>query len=305
MAEAALISPSLEVVGIHVTPQYPAPGQEITATVSSTGDSGDFAYEWIVNGEVVAQGFEAQKVTLTVGSSGTPMEISVRLLGSLGEVRGSATKIIQPGAVDIVWEGETFVPPFYQGRPLSSGSSSVRVLAIPLLVENGRRVPASELSYQWSVNGQVLGNKSGRGKSSAEILPPFFNSPFTVSVIATTVNGSIAAQQTTTITPRSPLLILYENAPLSGVNFNRAQTGTVSLIENEMGFRAYPYFVTNPTNIEYVWEINNTDVTDDEKPRDLMVRRETGDNGIYSVQVVFRNVAEIFEKGAAAFNLSL
>lgn len=305
VSEAALIAPSLEVVGVHVAPRYPGPEERAVVTVTSTGNPDDFAYEWTVDGRVVAQGFDARTITVETGAVGTRTEILVRLLGPRGEVRGEAVKILQPGDVDIVWEGKTFVPPLYAGRPLVSGSSSLTALAVPYLIENGKRVSAAEILYEWSANGQPIIGKSGRGKSALTLEVPFFNSAFTISVVATSPGGAVTAEGTVTVAPVSPVMAVYEDVPLSGVNFERAQSGAVSFIESEMSFRAYPYFVADPDDLVYTWEINGVAVTDPARPRHLVVRKESGDSGTYTVQALFRSATEIFEKGLTSFNLTI
>ena len=127
---AALIVPSSEIVSMHVSPAHPKPGELITATVSSTGDTNAFSYEWTVNGRVVAQGSDERTVVFTAGAAGSQTNISVLVVGENGDIRGSAARVIRPAEIDIVWEGRTYVPPFYGGRPLPSGSSAVALEAM-------------------------------------------------------------------------------------------------------------------------------------------------------------------------------
>lgn len=303
--EAALLVPPAEIVGMHLVPTNPSPGEQVVATVRSTGNPSTLSYEWSVDGRVVAQGSDARSITVEAGAVGSQTVITVRLVGTAGETRGSATKVIRPAEVDIVWEGQTYVPPFYEGRPLVNGSSSFTAIAVPRVVENGRDVPEGELSYAWSINGQSLSDQSGYGKSSIEAVPPFFDTPFTVSVVVTTRSGATVAENEVTITPTPPVMLIYQNLPLSGIDFNRAQTEAVSFSENELSFKAYPFFVENPDELSYAWEINGVSVTDSASPRSLTVRKTSGESGTYIIKVSFKHVRKIFEKGLASFNLSL
>lgn len=306
-ADAALIAPSSEVVAIHLSPAFPGSGERVTATVNSTGNTGAFSYTWTVNGVVVAAGPDERTVNFVAGEVGSQTNISVVLVGQNGDIRGSAARAVRPANVDIVWEGKTYVPPFYGGRPLVGGSSAVVLAAIPRIIENGERTPSGALSYSWSVNGQKIPGQSGSGKSSIEIFTPFFDTSFTVSVVAETRSGATLAESSAFITPVSPIIVVYEDLPLSGVNFNRALLNDADFPENEIRFRAYPFFVADPDGVTYAWDINGVAVTDSANPRNLMVRKEEsgGSSGTYIVTASFKNALKLFEKGVASFTLSI
>lgn len=301
--EAVIIPQITETVSLQVTPKYPKPGDQMIFNVHSSGNADSFSYVWEVNGKTVAQGAGIISITIPAGDVGSRATVSVRLIGSNGLTQGAASRSIKPADVDIVWEGKTYVPPLYEGRPLTNASSRLTLLAIPFF---GSAVSPSGLTYTWEIDGRVLNNQSGRGKESVEITPPLFNNPFTATVRATSVDGSIIAEKSITISPVVPFAVLYQYSPLSGITFNRAASGVIPFKESEVAFNAYPFFVSDPDALSYEWNINGTPFINDTAPRSITLRKENAnDAGIYAIRIAFKNVVKAFESGAGAFNLEI
>ena len=63
-------------------------------------------------------------------------------------------------SVDILWQGEVYTPPFYQGKTFWSKQSRVTLVAIPHGLGN-----TANLNYKWTKNGTVLGNINGIGRN--------------------------------------------------------------------------------------------------------------------------------------------
>lgn len=303
VGEAALVPPINETVSLEVSPKYPKPGDQMTFTVYSSGATESFSYVWEVNGKTAAQGVGITSITVPAGDIGSQTNVSIRLIGTSGITRGAASRTIRPADVDIVWEGKTYVPPFYEGLPLANASSPLTLVAIPLF---GSNVSPSELTYAWSVDGRALSNQSGRGKNSIETTPPLFNNPFTVTVRVASLDGSTTAEQTTTIAPVTPFATIYQYNPLSGITFNHAASGIIPFKNNEVAFSAYPFFVSNPDQLSYEWDINGTPFINTVAPRSITLRKESAnDEGVYSVQVSFKNAIKAFESGTGFFSLQI
>src|SRR3990167_10337236 len=74
---------------------------------------------------------------------------------------------LQAEEVDLLWQGNSYVPPFYEGRTLWSSQSRITFLAIPHGAGIGN--PAN-LTYKWTKNGTVLGNINGVGKNTLSFI---------------------------------------------------------------------------------------------------------------------------------------
>src|SRR5438552_1851966 len=83
-------------------------------------------------------------------------------------------------SVDILYVGNTYTPPFYQGGALWSGESSLKLFAVP----QGLGDPKS-VSYRWSRGTTVLGSQSGVGKNTLSYTDDLFSKPqlFMVEVV--------------------------------------------------------------------------------------------------------------------------
>lgn len=300
--EAALIPPVMETVSLSVSPKYPGAHERVVATVSTSGDKSSYAYIWDINGETVAQGAGITTLAFDTGALGDPTEIVVRVVGENGVKKGEATRVVYPAEVDLVWEAQTAVPPFYAGRPLPGRESRISLLAVPFF----GGISGDALLYEWEVNGKKLTNESGYGKSSVVVPVPSYQTAFTISVRVSTRSGSHITEEVVRISPQESFAVVYERLPLSGINFRTAAGGTVPFLENEIVFRAYPLFVRNPDVLTYEWDINGTPFINAEAPRYLTLRKEGArDEGLYTVGVNFINTASIFEKGSGRFTVEI
>src|SRR3990167_742525 len=87
------------------------------------------------------------------------------------------TTVVLAQSVDILWQGDTYTPPFYKGKSLWSNQSRITFVAIPQGLGN----PAS-LNYKWTKNGTVLGNINGIGKNTLSFTDSILSRPQTIRV---------------------------------------------------------------------------------------------------------------------------
>src|SRR3989344_3741283 len=97
-------------------------------------------------------------------------------------------------SIDILWQGETYTPPFYQGRTLWSTESRITLVAIPHNLGN-----RNALNYRWTQNSTVLGNVSGVGKHSLSFMDPIISRPQKIKVEIMSGSGSVLSSAETTI----------------------------------------------------------------------------------------------------------
>lgn len=288
-----------------MTPQYPSPGQTVTLTAVNYSSGADTAtYIWSVNNAIVLQGIGAKTLTLSAGAAGSSQAISLLVVQN-GAAEGAASAVIRPADVDMVWEGETSVPPFYTGRPLPNGQSALTVMAVPHIRTSSGEVPQNSLVYTWKVNGAPLGSQSGYARSSVVISPPSFNQAFTVSVHAQTPDGTGAADGATTIQPETPSALVYESAPLLGVLFNETVSGTVPFPGDELSFAAFPLFSGDLAALTSAWTLDGGAFSvDPSKPLDVTFRKTGSVSGSHPVTFSFTNAGAFLEHGGTTFTLS-
>ncbi len=304
-ASAALLDSIQSPIEIGVSPAHPRPGDQVTLTVSDiAGDPGTTTYVWSVDGKVVDQGIGKTSISLTAGSSATSQSVNVLAVQN-GAGRGSATVVIRPATVDLIWEGNTYTPPFYEGRPFPNGESAVTLFAVPHLFEGSTETPASTVVYTWKVDDVLMQKQSGYGKSNAVISPPLFGAAFTVSVEAATPDGLAVADETITIEPQTPSMLFYENAPLLGIRFDTAASGSIPFPIDEISFNAYPLFVNSADALSYVWKLDdNAFAVDPLHPRDVTFRKTGAGTGTHTITLSFDSATNFLEHGQGAFQLT-
>lgn len=163
--------------------------------------------------------------------------------------------LVRAQSVDILWQGETYTPPFYQGRPLWSKQSIITFVAIPQGLGN-----SANLNYKWTRNGTVLGNTNGIGRNYLSFADSVLSRPQTIKVEIVSGEEEILASASTTVIPTSPILAVYENNPLYGFMFHREAGDVQELKEREVTFAVFPLFFSaferEDNILKYEWRTN-------------------------------------------------
>ncbi len=199
--------------------------------------------------------------------------------------------------IDLLWQGDTYTPPFYEGRALWSSQSRITFLAIPHGLGN-----QANLNYRWTKSGTVLGNSSGVGRSSLSFTDSIVSRPQTIKVDIMSNQGEVLATASTNIAPITPTLTVYENNPLYGFMFHRETSGTYKFQDKEVTFTAFPFFFDTMDRVSaamsYQWRTNTGDVQTGN-----MVTYRTPDNasGSSEIQVHASNVNKILQESSESF----
>ena len=201
-------------------------------------------------------------------------------------------------SVDLLWQGDTYTPPFYEGASLWSSQSMITFLAVP----NGLGDPAN-LFYIWTKDGTVLGNYNDVGKNSLSFYDTIISRPQTIKVDVLPFDESeILASATVFVAAISPTLAIYENNPLYGFMFHRETSGTHRLEDREVTFTAFPLFFTAlnrfDSTLGYEWQTNVGNV---ETRNSVTYRTPEDASGISSVQVRALSRDKILQSGDNSF----
>ncbi len=265
-------------VTISLSPQYPGPHDTVTLTAqSSVLDLSQSSIVWSVNGAVVAQGTGQETANVTVGALGSDTAVTVQATAP-DSTSASATAHIIPTELDLLYDSDSYTPPFYRGRSLPSAGSSLVLQALPHFVEpGGTTVPASDLTYTWRDNGQVMGQVSGKGKSAIVIPSPVLYGTDVISVQAQSSDGLLSGQSSVSVSAVDPIVVLYEDHPLYGILYEKALDSASFIPESEMTFAAVPYFATAHTpadaTLQYAWRVNGQSIRSDAaKPNELTLQ---------------------------------
>jgi len=296
-------------ISIGMSPAHPGPGDTVTLTAeSSVFDLPQSSIVWNVNGKVVAQGVGATSVSTTVGGLGSLTSVTVDASAADGTSAEASAQIV-PTEVDLLYDSDSYAPPFYRGKSLPSAGSNLYLQALPHFVSpNGSSPAASSLTYTWKKNGQVMGTVSGRGKSAIVIPAPVLYETDIMSVDVASSDGSLSGETSITVAAADPTVMLYEDHPLFGVLYGNALSASTFLPDSEMTFAAIPYFasVRTPSDplLQYAWRVNGSSIaTDPAKPNELTLQASPS-NDTALIQLALTHATNFFLDASGSWNVS-
>lgn len=260
-------------VRMTMSPVHPRPGDIVTLSLESALiDLARSTVSWEVDGRPrTGDDTRLSFVAPALGARASVRALVTTPEGSLIE----AALVIAPTELDLLYESDSYTPPFYRGRALPSAGSTLRLQALPRFKKpDGSFVPTSEIIFTWRKNGQVLGSLSGRGRATAVIPSPLLFSTDTILVEAETRDGAYAGSARASVSSADPVLRLYEDHPLYGLRFNRAFGTSTDTTARELTLAAIPFFasVGSPTDaaLSYEWTVNGTPVETNEGTRNAL-----------------------------------
>ncbi len=252
-----------QTVSIKMSPQYPGPNSNVNISIESFSTDLDTSkITWSVDGATKSEGVGIKDLSLQTSASGKSVTVSILIEPQIG-TSFIKTVIIQPGEVDLLWQGKTYTPPFYKGRALWSNQGQIIFFAVPHTSdENGTPLKSSNLIYRWSKDGTVLGNLSGTGKNSIVLTDSVLSLPQTITVEVLSDANTIVGRKSIRLASITPSVLIYEDSPLYGPLFNREVSEKFILNSQEVSFSAFPLFFSTISqaepNISYSWSTNST-----------------------------------------------
>lgn len=194
-------------------------------------------------------------------------------------------------SVDILWQGNTYTPPFYPGKTLWSEQSVVTFVAMPQGLGD-----SDSLNYKWIKNGTVLGSISGVGRNTMTYQDTIFSKPQTVRVEIIGEGNIVKAESSITIVPAATELLIYENNPLLGYLFHREVGESFKLDGDEVTFSSFPLFAAannrSDSGLSYKWSTNG--IVGD-TGHSITYRIPEDEEGVSRVNLSFSNTRKIIE----------
>lgn len=213
--------------------------------------------------------------------------------------------IFAAGDVDLLWQGESYTPPFYQGRSLWGVQADITFTAIPHIpAANGREADPSTLIYRWKKDGVVLGSLSGVNKRSLVLSDTVLSEPVRVKIdILLEPDTEPITGTAITVTPVTPELLVYEDNPLYGVLYNNAVGNLFILKGAEVTFSAFPLYAgvrgRNDSAEVYTWITGS----DTRKGGRVTYRIPDGASGFSEVTLKAVNSRTIAQPGDKSFRV--
>lgn len=289
---------------IRTTPEYVGPNERIALRASSAFiDLSESEIVWSADGKTIAQGAGFARAEVRSGGLGSSLSVSVFARAPDG-TRASGSIRLRPAELDLLWEADSYVPPFYRGRALPSPGTDIRIQAIP------RFSPAvldTNITYTWRRNGAVIGNASGKGRSFALLSAPTLYGSDTVTVEAHAPDGAVAGGELL-LRSEEPRLALYETHPIFGIMFNRVFGSKNAVSGGEASFVAIPYFADadrrDDGQLRYSWLVNGQGIAaDTERPSEITINSERSD-GSARLEGVLRHVTNFLIDSKSTWDIT-
>jgi hypothetical protein len=285
-------------ISITMNPFSPAAGDTVHLTAESPlFELSESMITWSAGGKTIAQGKGMTDASVTIDTKGTPIAITVSAVDqNWGVAQKSA--VVSPPQIDILFDADTFVPPFYSGRALPSAEAMLRLQALVRFIRaDGSLTPDNIIFYSWKRNGAPMGSVSGLGRSSITVPAPALFGTDTISLDARSDDGAFSGTKSVSIASREPVVVLYEDNPLFGILFHKALASAIGVAETRMTFAAIPYFATaknaDDPLLRYAWSVNGQSIGSSKtQPSELTVNADRG--GVADIRLSLSHMSNLF-----------
>lgn len=283
-------------------PLYPRANQRVTVSIESyTYDLNRSAIRWYVNGKQQKQGTAEKSITIQTGPLGSRSSVRAIVVSPDGRI-ADQTYVIIPAEIELVWQANTYTPPFYKGKAIFTNQSDVRVIAIPTL----SGYSAKNLIYTWRKDGQIIEGGGTLGKDSIVITGGLILRPFNILVEVESSDGMVHASNDVTFTPDFPVIRAYQNHPTRGILFSQALASAQNVGGADFSVTAIPFFFSTPnplaSNAPITWSVNG--VSDDNtrgKPT-ITIQKTAG--GSATIGIAATHTSKPFQTMKTSFDIN-
>lgn len=287
---------------VSVTPENPAPGENVSVTLNSYAVNLDnVLISWSVSGKTLLSGIGKKSFSLKAPGAGVETNVIATL--SLPEGQISTRMIIRPNILVLLWQtDDSYTPPFYRGKAMPSPASQIKVIALPEIKNGSQMINPKNMVYAWKKDLTNNQDGSGYGKNSFIYTSDYLDDSNSVSVNVSTTDQKFSSEANINIGTVQPKIIFYKNDANLGTLWEQAlQNG--HKITNEEIIEAAPYFISpKDINIPFLtwnWSINNSAVEVLGARKNLIpLKTEAGVSGTSKIKLEIENIYKIFENAS-------
>lgn len=288
----------------------PVPNQKITITARSYSiDINAAKISWTINSKLNKSAIGATTLELTAPALGKKLTIEVVATTPEGRSVGSSLTL-GSGSVDLIFETDGYVPPFFKGKVNPVYQNTVKIVAVPHLANSaGVEYDPKTLVYEWKRNSRAVENQSGYGRQSITFAGDIVPRPYDISVTVSPRDNSGSAQAYTEVSAGSPSISFYIDDPLYGILFNKALQGSVRIgRQKEVTVLAVPYGFNgaeagaDKAELAWDWAINGLRRAELSSNRSVILRAPEESSGSSNVQLNIKNTDKILQGLTAGFS---
>src|SRR3989344_1059661 len=268
-------------LSLRVSPEIPDPNTNVTLSIESFSTNlGKADIKWEVNGLLVKRGVGLVTFQVKTGAVGSVTQVKISAQTKDGSVL-TENITLRPGLVDIIWQADSWTPPFYKGRGMPLAKTKLTAQAIPYMFDGKTRIPSKNLDYQWFYDFEPLQSQSGIGKDTVSVESPDLFGQKNLMVKVASLDGGIIANEQISLTPSEPLALVWRDDPLSGLDYDHPTGSNISLTGDEISFETggiyFPKTHMAKPGLIYRWTQNaKPALVDAKKPNSIIIRNPEG-----------------------------
>jgi hypothetical protein len=263
----------LDGVTIDASNYNAMPGQSVDITLESYSfDLNASSIIWQVGNKVHSKGVGIKTISVKAPSIGSSLKIVATIKSPAG-VEVTKSYSLKSGSVDIVWETDGYVHPFFKGKAPFVYQNKVKLIAIPHFSKTGaKEVDPKTLVYTWKVGGKFVDGGQGYGKQSVTIDAGSIPRPLEISVQVSKIDQSESSSASIVLNPTDPEIDFYEDDSLYGILYNKSIVENIDLKNLEMNILASPLGFNISNSSMFNWSINNVEQPTLSKNRSITIR---------------------------------
>lgn len=291
-----------------MTPDSPDADQSVDISLHSFFfDLPTADIKWVIDGNTVGEGTGMTDITTSTGDQGSEHDVVAIVTNTQGATASVNIALI-PTSIDLLYDADSYVPPFYPGRALPSSGTTIHIQAVPNFVTpEGKMLSPDTLVYSWSQDGRVLKSSSGVGKSSIEVPAPFPHDATTVRVQAVSADGRMHGEASVRIPTVESSVDLYEDHPLFGIQYFSALGSPAQIPDTEMTFAVIPFFApvhsSNDPSLQFDWTVNGTPVPLNASAPSEITIDASNSSGTAWINVAISQISNFFTDLAAQWGI--
>ena len=279
---------------IKTVPPLPSANENVYAEVESFSfDLNSSEIIWALDGVIKDKGVGKKSFLFKTGDIGSVSLIKAIIKTKDGKTI-EKTLVVRPAGVDLVWEADSYVPPFYKGKALYGYQGLITVIAVPNIIgSNGVKINPNNLTYKWIKDSKVLGGVSGYGKNKFSFSQSVLSHSPEIEVEVMSSDKKIKASGSIVLEPIEPKVVIYENNPLYGIIYEKALEGEFKLNGSEITLTAMPYFFSKDDaggqKIKYDWNMNGRNINSNQNAKQTTFRNAQNTKGSTRISVDLQN----------------
>ena len=289
-----------EQISVRMSIPDPQPGEQFTVTVTSYSSNLNAArISWYRNNSLQKSGAGETSANFVAPTIGESLSIDLVIETQEGNTIEKSF-VISPASVSLIYETQTYTPPFYKGKAIYTHQSTAIIHALPNIIEEGIKKLDKDLIYTWEVNGSVQQGASGYGKNTFLFNAGILSKTSNVTVTVESGTSNQTAFNGIALEPLDPEILLVQEHPLYGLM--GSSNGQIRTGSSDVIIHALPLFFNTSKKesslLNYIWTVNGKDLGENNDSSIIAFQTPEGEDGSANVLIRVEHTRD-FIQGAS------